>query len=118
MTAAKLLLSLIIGCGPGCADKSEPKITMHCFDVPKPTVVNELRVRKPTEASKDLLVDRVLRKVYLYDYEADTLTLVDRDQWKNAKGIVTDYTTALKTLSTACVIPRMRKGSCSRSSDG
>jgi hypothetical protein len=96
MTITSLLLLMAIGCSPKDSTGPAPKIAMRCFDVPRPAVVNDLRVRKPTEASKDLLIDRVLQKVYLYDYEDNNLTLVDREQWENATGVITDYGTALE----------------------
>lgn len=98
MTVTSLLLLMAIGCSPKESTGAAPKIPMRCFDVPKPTVVNDLRVRTPTETSKDLFVDRVLEKVYLYDYKDDTLSFVDREQWEKATGVITDYTAALKTL--------------------
>lgn len=72
---------------------------MRCFDVPKTHYVTHLRMRKPSEDSKDLLLAWVLRMVYFYDHEKGTVTVVDRERWKNATGVITDYTTALKTLS-------------------
>ncbi len=109
MTVTSLLLLMAIGCSPKESTGPAPKIPMRCFDVPKPGYVNDPRLRKPTEASKDLLIDRLLENVYLYDYEDDALTFVDREQWEKATGVITDYTAALKTLHGPNVLERKGK---------
>ena len=105
MNVASLLLLMAIGCGLKDSTGPAPKITMRCFDVPKAHYLTHLRVRKPTEDSRDLLLTRALgEKVYFYDHEKRTVIVVDREQWENATGEIIDYTAALKTLDGPMVL--------------
>lgn len=81
------VLAVVGSCA--CSDKERSQSGMYCFEFPKTRLIGDLHVRKPHPGSRDLVVGRGGAR--FYDHEKKTLTLVEPSRWKEAKGVVTDY---------------------------